>query len=199
MSFLFGNKLDRFESDIISLTDLIYECHYYSVTGVDPSSPNQQGLVLGMRRAQESVPNYRHMSLEYEDISQQVNLTFLEAIRSWEASDTECGIGSYVVRVATWSLRDWYSRQVHSFLVPIYKKDKSKEHFSTLQFLLYSKELSDYERYVLYNNLACGKTYAQLSKSLYIDRDTLLSDLRKMRNDPQNTGRSSKARPRACT
>lgn len=176
------NVLQRFENEFNELVTVAYDTYWE--LGVLPR--NKFSIVLQNTIAQALADKRRTFDLTREDLEQQLTLLWLSYYKQYNSKESkpDTSLKSYMIRRSIWGLRDWLRYEVNvtteEYTIPEIEEAES-EFKIDLMFLLYGvefvllKDLSPYERYIIFLKFKEDKSILQMSRILQKDRKVVKS------------------------
>lgn len=131
-------------------------------------------------------PLDRIATIDSEDVVQELACIWLKAIQNYNDSKPNCSIRQYLVRMSVWGIRDWLYKEANIPMSgPLIKQEEEREYpFALdLSFLVDGssqvlfKDLTDYERYLIYLKYHEGKHIFEIAEHLQKDRSVISKQL----------------------
>ncbi len=172
------NVLQRFRNEFEELVSVTYDTYWER----DVFPKNKFSIVLQDTIAEALSDRERTFNLTKEDLEQQLALLWLSYYRQYTSKKDkpETSLRGYIIRRSIWGLRDWLKYEVNivteEYAIPEAEKEIEDEFKIDLMFLLHGidfillKNLSPYERYIIFLKFKEDKSILQMSHILQKDR-----------------------------
>jgi len=169
--------LKRFENEFNELVSVTYDSYWERK--VFPK--DKFSVVLRDTITNALINKKRTFDLTKEDLEQQLALLWLSYYKQYNSKEDkpETSLKSYIIRRSIWGLRDWLKYEVsvitENFMIPETEVPES-EFKIDLAFLFHGveftllKDLSPYERYIIFLKFKEDKSILQMSHILQKDR-----------------------------
>ena len=170
--------LQRFKNEFNELVSVAYDTYWER----DVFPKNKFSIVLQDTIAEALSDRKRTFNLTKEDLEQQLALLWLSYYRQYTSKKDkpETSLRSYIIRRSIWGLRDWLKHEVNivteEYTIPGAEEEIEDEFKIDLMFLLHGidfvllKNLSPYERYIIFLKFKEDKSILQMSHILQKDR-----------------------------
>jgi hypothetical protein len=171
------NVLERFKNEFNELVDITYNTYWDS-----DAFPKEKYSVILHDTLVESLDNReRTFNLTREDLKQHLSLLWLTYYKQYNSKDKkpETSLRSYMIRRSIWGIRDWLKYETNIVTEeynPSFEKELESDFKIDLMFLLdgtgsvFLRELSPYERYLIFLKFKEDKSILQMSNILQKDR-----------------------------
>ena len=199
------NIVEQFESEFNEFIDVTYKTYWN-----EDVLPRQNFSSTLHKTLKKSLGNKkRTFDLTKEDLEQHLSLLWLIYEEQYNHKDKkpDATLKTYIIRRSIWGLRDWLSYEINIVTEeynPRLDEEIEKEFKLDVLFLLEGsecfllKELSPYERYIIFLKFKEDKSILQMSYILQKDRrvvkkqfDSIISKIKERHfNELQNTKNS---------
>ena len=168
------NVLERFEYEFNELVDVAYNTYWEG----DVLLKEKFSVVLHDTLVRSLDTKKRTFQLTKEDLKQHLSLLWLTYYQQYRSKKPETSIKGYLLKRSIWGLRDWLSYETnivtecYNPITPEYESEFKIDLIFLLEGTDYSflKELSPYERYIIFLKFKEEKSILQMSRILQKDR-----------------------------
>jgi len=170
--------------------------------------PHPQYYAKMLQRIAEEVPRRNSFSIARQDIEQQLELIWFEAVLSYSEIKSKTTLRSYLIRCGVFGLRDWLWDHFKSLDkepssgVCEESLEASRE-LSLVWLLCGTKEqpwcrLTSYERYLIFLRYARGLTINEVAKLSRTGRDKVMNRLKRVKQKLRRVFNEATESGRCC-